>query len=785
MSELTRNFSTDDPKLEPLNNSMSKSLFDSLNIHFDDGKPKFKLNEPSYSTVHIPYQNNLNCDDDDDETSFVVLGKSSMDFINLTSLADYEEIKKKSLNVEPSSIVSTLSQEEIELKVAKLMKENVELKETLTKNNDSMKKHFNTLVSWQNELMKVHGNHKQKFSETCDMISLLKKENAELKNKLTATESMLTSQFSILENSLVQKQELVGNNLLMKNVNTDVINNSVIKNSRTIDIQDCNSKDVTNNSDMISKDDTDVKNKFTDMKSMMTSSFSPEQNNLSKTCESKENDNASSIPINSSEYSLLNDFSTESLAKSFEAISVLQKEHSELKMKISDLESSMTSSLTLEQTGNSINQEKKNLSIENPNHCNNSHITNSANQNSKDCNLKELPEKNSTDLEQMMKDKNRYERDMHYQQEIITSLKEQLRVLNENAFTSLQLNPESNAISEKSQDENYKNFFQHFNHYNEKLSILAKCYGEQTSHFINIQDCLKRCTDTCELLLNNIDSMNLSVETIASCKEILENCRRCLVDEQIKNISYRQNLIKTQNEFQKIFSDYNSTLHELEILRDEKAKPMEVKYNFEKEKNEITRNLKMLEDEKSQLSLERKNYMAERMILEQEKTNLNEERSSLNFQSMLYEAQMRTLQDDMKVLQKRHDEMLLENTKLKEELKLKNIELEGVKARFQISKDDIDMISHLRQQLELYESDFEEEKRTKQNLIREREHLTDQLGKLRNHNQHLLQRLNGPNPAAVGQHSQNEIPVDAFCDTCGFYKMPGQWHGPGWCQAID
>lgn len=78
------------------------------------------------------------------------------------------------------------------------MKENVELKETLTRNNDSMKKHFNTLVSWQNELMKVHGNHKQKFSETCDMISLLKKENAELKNKLTATESMLTSQFSIV-----------------------------------------------------------------------------------------------------------------------------------------------------------------------------------------------------------------------------------------------------------------------------------------------------------------------------------------------------------------------------------------------------------------------------------------------------------------------------------------------------------------------------------------------------------------------------------------------------------
>ncbi|CAG5088465.1 Protein of unknown function [Cotesia congregata] len=602
MSELTRNSSTDDPKLELLNNSMAKSLFDSLNLQFDDGKPKFRLNEPSYSTVNIPYQNNLNCDDDDDETSFVVL--------------------------------------------------------------------------------------------------------------------------------------------------------------------DCNSKDDTNNTDMISKDDTDVKNKFTDMKSMMTSSFSLEQNNLSKTSGLKENDNASSIHINSIEFSLLNDFSTESLAKSFEAISLLQKEHSELKMKISDLESSMTSSLTLEQAGNSINQEKKNLSIENQNfsienqnHCSNSHITDSANQNSKDFSLKELPKENSTDLEQMAKNKDRYERDMHYQQEIITSLKEQLRLLNENAFISLQLNPENNAIPEKSQDENYKKFFQHFNHYNEKLSILAKCYGEQTSHFINIQDYLKRCTDTCELLLDNIDSMNLSVETIGSCKEILENCRRSLVDEQIKNISYRQNLIKAQNEFQIIFSDYNSTLHELEILRDENMKPAEVKYNFEKEKNEITRNLKMLEDEKNQLSLERKNYMAERMILEQEKTNLSEEKSSINFQSMLYEAQMRTLQDDMKVLQKRHDEMLLENTKLKEELKMKNIEVEGVKARFEISKDDIDMIGHLRQQLELYESDFEEEKRTKQELIREREHLTDQLGKLRDHNQNLLQRLNGPNPAAVPQHSANGIPV--------------------------
>lgn len=99
MSHPAPGCSKDDPKLEAMNHSISKSIMGSLNMEINDGKPKFKLNEPTFSAVNTPYQNNLNCDDDDDETSFVVLGKSSMDFINLASLADYEEIKKKSLSV--------------------------------------------------------------------------------------------------------------------------------------------------------------------------------------------------------------------------------------------------------------------------------------------------------------------------------------------------------------------------------------------------------------------------------------------------------------------------------------------------------------------------------------------------------------------------------------------------------------------------------------------------------------------------------------------------------------
>lgn len=37
---------------------------------------------------------------------------------------------------------------------------------------------------WQEEVAKVHQNHKQKFAETKDLINHLKQENAELKTKL-------------------------------------------------------------------------------------------------------------------------------------------------------------------------------------------------------------------------------------------------------------------------------------------------------------------------------------------------------------------------------------------------------------------------------------------------------------------------------------------------------------------------------------------------------------------------------------------------------------------------
>lgn len=79
-----------------MDSSNLPNTFESLGIVMEDGKPKFRLNEPAFSTVNIPLSSNLECDD---ETSFVVLGQSSLDFINNSSLIDYQQIQEKSMAV--------------------------------------------------------------------------------------------------------------------------------------------------------------------------------------------------------------------------------------------------------------------------------------------------------------------------------------------------------------------------------------------------------------------------------------------------------------------------------------------------------------------------------------------------------------------------------------------------------------------------------------------------------------------------------------------------------------
>lgn len=78
---------------------MEKSTFDSLGIIMENGKPKFRLGEPTFLTnpMTTSFISNLH-QNLEESSSFVVLGKSSMEF-NAVSCADYEKIQEKSQKI--------------------------------------------------------------------------------------------------------------------------------------------------------------------------------------------------------------------------------------------------------------------------------------------------------------------------------------------------------------------------------------------------------------------------------------------------------------------------------------------------------------------------------------------------------------------------------------------------------------------------------------------------------------------------------------------------------------
>ena len=159
----------------------------SLGFSLNNGKARFILddNAPVYSGAALANFTDVDTDDTDDSLSFVVLGKDSLDSIKASSLASYGDIQQKSMSLDYNSMIASLDSGEIEQKLNELLQENAKLKETLKQNNIAMKQQFNTLASWQDQILNVHQNHKKKFLETRNFINYLKKENTELKIQLS------------------------------------------------------------------------------------------------------------------------------------------------------------------------------------------------------------------------------------------------------------------------------------------------------------------------------------------------------------------------------------------------------------------------------------------------------------------------------------------------------------------------------------------------------------------------------------------------------------------------
>lgn len=67
-------------------------------------------------------------------------------------------------------ITDDRSTEELQKRFGELLDENVILKETLKQNNESMKEQFLLIASCQEDMMKTHVLHKEKFDQTKGLV---------------------------------------------------------------------------------------------------------------------------------------------------------------------------------------------------------------------------------------------------------------------------------------------------------------------------------------------------------------------------------------------------------------------------------------------------------------------------------------------------------------------------------------------------------------------------------------------------------------------------------------
>lgn len=89
-----------------------------------------------------------------------------------------------SLMVASTIISEDKSTEELQKRFGEILDENVLLKETLKQNNESMKEQFCLIASCQEDMMKTHSLHKEKFDETRELVEKLRQENKKLKQEI-------------------------------------------------------------------------------------------------------------------------------------------------------------------------------------------------------------------------------------------------------------------------------------------------------------------------------------------------------------------------------------------------------------------------------------------------------------------------------------------------------------------------------------------------------------------------------------------------------------------------
>ncbi|XP_033221859.1 optineurin isoform X2 [Belonocnema kinseyi] len=736
----------------------SEDHLQSLGLTVDNGKPRFKLNEPCLSLAASSICAPSTVEDYNSSQSFVVLSHPSLEAVQVQSLANYEKIQEKTASIDYNSVICNMSPIEIENKLSEMLLENVKLKETLAENTEAMKKQFNSLATFQEEVFNVHQNHKQKFAETRELINQLKKENFDLKMQISGEETKpVTPVFEL--------KKTTENQSLQTSV-SDLCNCS----SRQLELEkllEKTSQESTANKgkfEIMMKELAEAKELIDRLsRELVTCTRTPEKV-IKELTESNEN---------------------------YKKELAASKEHCE---KLSeDVEKYLSLSnlmrLQLKQYSES---SKKSESM--------SGMDRSSN--SSDFIVYCPSPVKSDDSQNLIKECCEKDKEISFLRELVTNLEQQIVSICKDVYIPIQPSvAQEQTDTLISRSEARQQLIQGVKSYSEKMEDLVDSFSLQSSRYVRIQECLKECAN----ILHNFETSSENEASasdnsaLATYRNILTECRKKLVDEQLENIADRQKWIKVQDQLQKIFSDYKSALYELEITQEENKKLSTIHDKNIEERLQQAKDLekllaeerKALDEAKSSLTLERLalcdekksvdelresivatqiNYNANLEKLEQERLSLVDEKSAIDRQSKLYEDQENALMTEKKALMRRCEEFSERVSLLEHQLK-KSCEL---------GASDKEDLMVLRAQLDIFRSDYEQEKEAKKEVIREKNKLVEQIQGLTEKNQELRkdvdrlrqqsQRLQ-PRPTS----ERTEGPVKSLSctlgvDFCGFCR---------------
>ncbi|KAL1130097.1 hypothetical protein AAG570_013036 [Ranatra chinensis] len=150
-------------------------------------------------------------DENNDALSFPQFElKMNKENFHMSSMSDVQHIASNDSQVILPDIGDETTEinnsNDVEMRLSAILNENVTLKETLHQNNMAMKQQFNTLCLWQEEVLKVHQTHKERFEETKQLIIKLMAENKELRLSNEGNKEQLALKQLQTEKEELQKQ---------------------------------------------------------------------------------------------------------------------------------------------------------------------------------------------------------------------------------------------------------------------------------------------------------------------------------------------------------------------------------------------------------------------------------------------------------------------------------------------------------------------------------------------------------------------------------------------------